>query len=417
MARELWPEVPVVWGGPHVTALQLCIGSDHAYGSFVDGFVYGYAEKTFVQMLEACSVGARWPAEVGVAGSRAAGRAKAIDGAVPRFDGLELYGLPRLTLPVQTGRGCFYGRCTYCTYPMIEGIPRHQPFAALDAVVDLAVELGAVVSPKDSLVLPGRLLDVADRIAGRIEWSACTKLHRSFDGEFFSRLVLGGCRTLELGVETLSPSAQRMVQKKQPLELFEQVLGAAAEAGLPLVINYITEFPGEDPRAELLLFDHVRLMLDARVPRIHARVEHNRFQLERLSPMGRDPGAFAIRVLATWPWASVMAWEATSRSAGRPCGAAGDTPRPVERISQTTSSDGVPGAVTLSEHVSEAPVGSGGPVRRPTWRRTGSSGAYSFCGLPPRSRSALRAVSRTISRPRSSTWASTQRRSATSRMW
>ena len=94
------------------------------------------------------------------------------------------------------------------------------------------------------------------------------------------------------------------------LPLLEQVIEAAAATGIGLVVNYITGFPGEDLRGELFLLDHVRHLIDR--PDLRARVEHNTFQLERLAPMARNPGRYGVRVLASWPWASVLAWDAAA---------------------------------------------------------------------------------------------------------
>jgi hypothetical protein len=40
-----------------------------------------------------------------------------------------------------------------------------------------------------------------------------------------------------------------------------------------------------------------------------AKVEHNTFQLERLSSMGRSPAAFGLGSVRSWPWESVMEWQ------------------------------------------------------------------------------------------------------------
>jgi len=314
VARELWGDVPVVWGGPHVTALKPWIERDHAYGAKVDGFVFGYAEKTWVELLDAVATGRPWPGHVGRAGGGPIPDALPGDDTVPVFDSFDLYGLPRLTLPAQTGRGCFYGRCAYCTYPAVEGKARHVPLKGLESVVQAAETRGAVVALKDSLLIPDRLAEVAELIDGRVDWSGCTKLHRRLDVALLTKLAASGCVTLEVGVETLSPTAQRLVEKKQALPLLEQVIEAAAATGIALVVNYITGFPGEDLRGELLLLEHVKHLIDR--PDLRARVEHNTFQLERLAPMARNPGRYGIRVLASWPWASVLAWEAAPIALG-----------------------------------------------------------------------------------------------------
>ncbi|NBX34834.1 hypothetical protein EBR16_05675, partial [bacterium] len=52
VVKQLWPGVAVVWGGAHVTALADRIAQDSRYGKSVDGFVAGYAERTWVELLD-----------------------------------------------------------------------------------------------------------------------------------------------------------------------------------------------------------------------------------------------------------------------------------------------------------------------------------------------------------------------------
>src|SRR5690606_17939075 len=53
VARRTWPRALIVWGGAHVTALRHEIVADARYGECVDRFVFGYAERTWVDVLDA----------------------------------------------------------------------------------------------------------------------------------------------------------------------------------------------------------------------------------------------------------------------------------------------------------------------------------------------------------------------------
>jgi len=298
IARELFPTALVVWGGPHVTAIQDSLRESPACAAIFDAYVVGYAEGTFLDILHAIDT-RELPEAANRPGSGVVVRARDDASVQPTFDDLENYGAPGVTLPAQASRGCAYARCTFCTYPSVEGTYRPLDAAPFARVVALAERIGASVSFKDSLVVPDRLRTLAQSIGGRVAWSACTKLHTSLV-DLAPQLARAGCRTLEVGLETLVAETQFDIAKRQSGELFLRVLDASSRAGIKLVVNYITGFPGEDRGAAEGTLVAVRATCAAR----GATLEHNLFQLERLAPIAQS-----VRVTRTWPLASVMDWE------------------------------------------------------------------------------------------------------------
>lgn len=99
-----------------------------------------------------------------------------------------------------------------------------------------------------------------------------------------------------------------LIDKKQSLALLLNTLDAAASAGISIVVNYITGFPGMSAEEESQYLELTRREITARSD-LRAKLEHNTFQLERMSPMGLNPAAHGLRVTQTWPWSSIMAWE------------------------------------------------------------------------------------------------------------
>ncbi len=308
--HAVWPGVPVVWGGAHVTALADPISKEAMYGEGIDGFVVGYAEKTWVELLDAVAGDTPWPAEVFKAGT-ASRRAKEDGTTVPAFD-LASYGQGSLTLPVQASRGCAYGKCSFCTYPKIEGKHRKLKIERLEPVILLAAEREAVLSFKDSLLVLNQLHAIGDMIKGRVMWSACTKLHPNMNLQTMKRLYAEGLRTLEIGLETLDESSQELINKPQKPEVLTSFLDAAAESGVAVVINYMTGLPGADAAAEAYWLKVVRDEVASR-PALNAMIEHNTLQLEMISPMGSNPQAYGIEVLRSWPWSSLLEFQVHSQ--------------------------------------------------------------------------------------------------------
>lgn len=173
------------------------------------------------------------------------------------------------------------------------------------------------VSFKDALMHKGDLAIVAKHVSSLTdnshEWSACTKISESLaKKDFLLQLYNGGCRTLELGVETLDRATSLLIKKPQSEKTLWALLDAAAEVQLPIVVNYITGFPGEGIAAQAT-FDRLKGEINAREQvGLQVRLEHNNFQLERLSPMGRTPGKYGLRVLvdpSSIPAATVLPHE------------------------------------------------------------------------------------------------------------
>ena len=310
IAKSEWPGVKVVWGGAHIAAIAAVIGKDREFGRWVDGFLPFHCEKSFVELLSSASRGLFACRGLIIPGSGMPRErpASIIPPPNPVFTNLQKYGYLKLMLPIELSAGCPYAKCSFCTYPAIEGSYIRYPFEGLHRVMDVAVREGAAISFKDSLLPAPMLRAIALVVGGKAEWSSCTKLAPSLDADTLSLLARNGCRTLEVGLESLNLETQRRIDKVQPVELLDRFLTAAASAGISVVINYITGFPWESPiEAEGLLQwlkEHIKGFEG-----LVARVEHNHFNLERLSPMVLNPEKYNIRITRSWPWSSVLDWE------------------------------------------------------------------------------------------------------------
>ena len=306
IVRDLWPGVPVLFGGPHVTVLADKIARDARYGALVDGFVAGRAEATFAEMVR------RAPLEadgVFTAGCGRVGLAHSMD-LVPCFSDLELYGVPRLILPAQTSVGCAHGRCEYCSYVRADGAYRPCDLDLLEPVIKLARRHHADLALRDAYLVPGRGDAVADMLSGRVTAAACTRVDRRLDRPRLKRWVRGGIRTVELGVETVDRRRLKDLNKRQEPAAVEAILQAAAGLDLNLVLNAMFGWPGQTEAqagAELawLVED-----LPRRYPDTRFSVEKNLFQLCRGAPMAHHPERSGMSDVIRWPWASVMGWSA-----------------------------------------------------------------------------------------------------------
>ena len=309
LSRRRWPGVPVIFGGPHVTALAEWIAREPRYGRWVDGFVAGYAEATFEAMLHRPSSAVTDVAGVMKAGAHRVGRASGRV-VIPSFRSLGLYGSPRLTLPTQASRGCAYGRCAFCTYPSTEGRYRPLPLAVSRHVVREARELGADVSFKDAFVHRKALLELGDMVAGDVRWSACTRLVPPLKRQDFQRLCAQGLRTLELGVETLDPATLATLDKRQGERELFATLAAASGTRVHLLLNTMFGFPHQTASNAYAELERLGETIPRGYPETRVSLETNLLQIQRNSPMGRDPSRYGVRTLGDYPWATTLPWDA-----------------------------------------------------------------------------------------------------------
>jgi radical SAM superfamily enzyme YgiQ (UPF0313 family) len=313
IARRLWPQTLIVWGGPHISGLgKKAIEADLADRAFAaDIFVTGHAERTFTGILDQVSSGKY---------SLGSSTPMVLDGfsskepISPLFSNLDLYD-PPLTLPAQSSVGCAYGRCRFCTYPAIEPKPsRFNLDKSIGGVVDLASELGASVSIKDSLATTTRLLEIGDHIADKVPWSACTKLSSRLDRDVLAKLQRGGLATLEVGLESLLEETQKRIDKIQSVALFESfVSDVATTPDLTLIVNYMVGFPWEDEHLAQAKMHEAQSILDKYLGKGRVQIELNLFELERLATMAKFPELYGIESIRAWPWASVLEYTPKSQ--------------------------------------------------------------------------------------------------------
>ncbi|MGW0436637.1 B12-binding domain-containing radical SAM protein [Micromonospora sp. NPDC003197] len=310
LAKKIWPDVTTILGGSHVTLLHEEMRRDARLGSVADLVLTGHCEDEFVSTLACLSPrGIRPPL------LPTPPRANTPFEYLPTFSEQQLAHYDRrwMTLPVQFTRGCSYGRCTFCTYPVVE--PQSTPLvpAAARATVDTLLRRHGIrrFSLKDSLFTAPMLHAFAqvllvDPIPG-IQWSATTKASRALI-PLAPLLADSGLVTVEIGVETISPTGQRIFDKRADPVMLQELILALAAQGITVVVNLIFGFPGEqelEAQAQLAWF----LRLQAAAPTDRVDCSLNMLEMVRGAPMVTHPPP-GVELTGVAPWAFSYAWNA-----------------------------------------------------------------------------------------------------------
>jgi len=174
----------------------------------------------------------------------------------PDFSNLPLhaYLTPHLVMPVETARGCPWGRCAFCIHPVraVIGRPlyRPKPIARVAAEIERLFSTGHrrffIV---DEALPPPRLRELADLFGALpepVSWIGYARLDAGHTRDGFIRARAAGCRKLFIGVESGSDRLLARFCKGVDAARARRVLSDAAAAGLAVHFFLMTGFPGED---------------------------------------------------------------------------------------------------------------------------------------------------------------------------
>lgn len=244
MAKEALPETTVVLGGSWCTQVRDALIRRLDDLDFVDALVQYEGEEPLYQICEAVADGRALDGIVNVATtpegeSTSIGyRASMACLPTPDFEGLPVadYDMER-TLTLQASRGCYWDRCTFCSYPLLEPAYKVRPAQrVVDEIERLAdrhdaVRFGfadALISPRFARALSEELLDRGLRV----RWSAFARFEKSFSGELLALMGESGCDLVSWGLESGSERVLGLIQKQIDLEAASRILEDSHAAGI-----------------------------------------------------------------------------------------------------------------------------------------------------------------------------------------
>jgi hypothetical protein len=320
LGKQNWPGTLVIAGGSHITLMAKRIEADERYAGAIDFFAPGHSENVLANTLihlnrDGHNGVSELPGLLRAGHKWSRNRELAPEDRLPPvFEENELayYKKGRLTLPLQLGRGCAYGRCTYCTYPVVEQFEKIEVDKMAHRYVPSLLDHSPdCISVKDSLLTMASMVTFGEVLTGLkapVAWSATTKIHSAMTPEYMRDLAGSGCRTLEMGVETIHESSQKFFDKVEPLENIDAALDAALNADISVVINMIYGIPGEtidDAHKQLTWWRSWKRRAPDRVFGVH-----NMLQIDEGSPLTQNPGKFGLELQSTGPWSFTYLWNA-----------------------------------------------------------------------------------------------------------
>jgi hypothetical protein len=221
----------------------------------------------------------------------------------PDFDGLPLatYLAPRLVLPYDPTRGCYWGKCTFCHYGLAEvgtAVYREREVAAITEHLRVLAEKYGTryfyfsqdsVAPKTLVKLSQAIVD-----AGlEIRWATDLKPEKYLTKERAETLRKAGAVACALGVESGAPRVLKLIDKGAPIEVVSGVMEHLASAGIAAEAMCFTEFPTETHEEALSTLEFLGDRRDQLAVYIVGE-----FGLTHGSLVAQEPSRFGIR--ETW---------------------------------------------------------------------------------------------------------------------
>jgi radical SAM superfamily enzyme YgiQ (UPF0313 family) len=231
---------------------------------------------------------------------------------VPDFDDLplDLYLSPELVLPLAATRGCYWGKCVFCTLFTVIG-PGYRGRTLDQTVEDMRVlkeRHGARhyylaiedLPPNMARALPDKILE-----AGLdVEWWCDARLeHEVFTPEVCSKLAAAGCRRIAFGYESASRRVLDAMCKGIDPDKSLQVIRNVREAGISVTLYVMVGFPTET-REEALSTLAAILANKELVQEVSVRV----FYLDERSEIFKRRAEFAIQEIFPDPEADLQVY-------------------------------------------------------------------------------------------------------------
>lgn len=262
MIKERYPHLFIVLGGPIFSVMTESLkGSPKFFDDYCHAIIALEGEEPLNQLLTAIKSGSPLNGVPSLI-YKEDGRVKRSEGKVvvrfdeippPTFDGLpiDLYLSPYPVLPMLQSRGCYWGRCTFCTHSYIYGhrYSIHQSCTMVDELESFSKKYKTrYFTFSDEAVSPHSLKDVSDLIIERgldIRALAMVRFEKKMDAGLFDKIRKAGFIFLMYGLESANNRILSLMQKGNSKEMARDILRISREAGIWNHLFLFFGFPTE----------------------------------------------------------------------------------------------------------------------------------------------------------------------------
>lgn len=259
--KKMHKDMLIVLGGPQITMHIRRLISNAELTDYIDGFIIHEGEIPLDHLINNLKIGKSlndipnlyYKKEDRYIPSGDVNFITPIEEyGIPDFLGFALNSYLQSLLPIRTLRGCFWGKCTFCSYPYISGkFGLVKPEFVVDSIETLQKKYNVNrFEFIDSSVPAGFLNEIANIIRKKnlkIRWNCRVNFQKEFRNvEFVKLLKDSGCESLALGVESGTNRIIKLMNKMQEnTDVVLEILQVLKAQGIIPVIYIIIGFPTE----------------------------------------------------------------------------------------------------------------------------------------------------------------------------
>jgi anaerobic magnesium-protoporphyrin IX monomethyl ester cyclase len=307
------PEVPVFMGGDTVSRFAPRLAKLKPWWDWIDGVVTNEGEEALLALHQALTGGAELDAVPNllyrkgteVLWTRTAPPMDPEKFPRPDFDGLplDLYLSPEPVLPLQTSRGCYWGKCAFCSHTETVKAFRPQSAAAVaETMESLGTRHGARHFVLTDNALPaGTLRRLPEEIRRRgldVRWSCCARFDLPPEDRPWRQAAEAGMISAWFGLESGSARELALMNKGTTPEQAERVASACLRADIAIDLFVMIGFPGatKEDVVETYTFIH-RLLPPGEVPQ--PLIATGPFALDSCCDVARHPDHYSVLIEPT----------------------------------------------------------------------------------------------------------------------
>lgn len=218
----------------------------------------------------------------------------------PDYDGfpLDRYLSPKIVLPLQGSRGCYWRKCTFCNLHVDNLKFRLRN---LDLVLEDMDKLKEKYSAdymffSDECMPVNQLNSLSSKLIEKgndVKWMAGVRFDKGLTKDILAKARKAGCLKMVFGLESSNKRILSLMDKGIETEITKNIIDYCDETGVAIHMYVIVGFPSETREEALETLDFV-ISNDRFLKAKGASCLACLFELEKHAPILRDPGKYGL---------------------------------------------------------------------------------------------------------------------------